>query len=294
MASKILEKIFERNIEQFVGHFSDDSSIIYKNEKSKLIHPGEYGKYKEESCKQILRLILNKSLCLSDGFVITADDQITTQCDVIIYNSSISPIIADDISKMFPAEEVVAIVEIKSTLSRREYIKALRKMAANKQLILNGRKGEKHCKPGRTAMHYNTIGSFLICSKLDFDYDSLSYEEIYGDIDRLYWHNSILSIEDGVYNYLVNFNNFPDEVKRIFKDKGVDTTLTPIWEYSTFYFNGKRICTESNHCLLDPADKYKHIKKFIVDVGVCCDDVCRYTYDPVEYLGMAIKSIFKS
>ena len=43
MPSKIFEKIVERNIEQFVGYFSNDSGLIYKDEKNKLIHPGEYG-----------------------------------------------------------------------------------------------------------------------------------------------------------------------------------------------------------------------------------------------------------
>lgn len=60
MSSKIFEKIVERSIEQFVGHYSDDSSVIYKDEKDKLIHPGEYGKYREESCKQLIRLMLDR------------------------------------------------------------------------------------------------------------------------------------------------------------------------------------------------------------------------------------------
>ena len=210
MASKIFKKVFERNIEQFVGHFSDDSSVIFKNEKDKLIHPGEYGKYREESCKQILRLLLNKHSSISDGFIITADDSITTQCDIIIYNSDISPIIADDISRMFPAEEVLGIIEVKSTLSKSQYIDALRKMAKNKQIIINGRKGEPITKYARTAKQYDTVGSFLICNKLDFDYESLSNEEIYGDIDRTYWHNSIRYIHHfllySLYYLLLSLN----------------------------------------------------------------------------------------
>lgn len=294
MSSKIFKKIVDRNIELFVGHFSDDSSVIYKDEKEKLIHPGEFGKYREESCKQILRLLLNKNLSLSDGFVITANDQITTQCDVIIYNSAISPIIADDISKMFPAEEVRGIVEVKSTLSRAEYIAALRKMAENKRMIMEGRRGEKRCKEGRVYKHYDTIGSFLICNKLDFDFSNLDNEEIYEGIDRVYWHNSILSIENGVFNYLIEFDKFPQRIKQEFESNGINTSVIAAWEYSTFYFGKERICTRPNRCSLDEIDKYKHIKKFFIDVGVCCDDVWRYTYEPIEYLGMAIKTIYKS
>lgn len=66
MASKIFQQIFERHITQFVGLYSEDSTAIFKDEKNKLIHPGEYGRYREESCKELLRLLLGKEVGVSD------------------------------------------------------------------------------------------------------------------------------------------------------------------------------------------------------------------------------------
>lgn len=294
LSSKIFEKIVERNIEQFVGHFSDDSSVIYKDEKDKLIHPGEYGKYREESCKQLIRLMLNRNLSLSDGFVITADDQITTQCDIIIYNSSISPIIADDISRMFPAEEVRAIVEIKSNLSKTEYINALKKMSENKRVILDGRKGQAGYKKANESKQYDTIGSFLICNKLNFDHSQLTYEEIYGDVDRKYWHNSILCIENGEFTYLLDIEKFPKYIVEWLHAKGINTSVSPSWPYSSCYFGEERVCACQNLFSINESDKYKHIKKFLMDICICCDEVWKYIYEPVRYLGMDIKSTHKS
>ena len=294
MASKIFEKIVERNIEQFVGHFSDDSSAIYKDEKNKLIHPGEYGKYREESCKQLIRLMLSRDLNLSDGFVITADDQITTQCDIIIYNSSISPIIADDIARMFPAEEVRAIVEIKSNLSKAEYINALKMMAQNKKTIMDGRKGQAKHKKSCESKQYDTIGSFLICNKLNFDCSQLDYDEIYGDIDRKYWHNSVLCIENGEFTYYLDFEKFPKYIVESLDKKGINTSLFSSWPYSSYYCGEEQVCTIPNFISINESDKYKHIKKFLIDICTCCDEVWKYTYEPVRYLGMAIKSIYKS
>jgi len=111
MASKVFQQIFDRHIAQFVGVYSEDGTAIFKDEKNKLIHPGEYGKYREESCKEVLRLILEKEVSVADGFVITSDNQVSTQCDIIVYNSKVSPFIADGIAKMFPAEEVRMIGE---------------------------------------------------------------------------------------------------------------------------------------------------------------------------------------
>lgn len=70
----------------------------------------------------MLRLLLGKEVSVSDGFVITSGDQISTQCDIIVYNSNVSPFIAEGIARMFPAEEVRMIGEIKSTLYRQYFI----------------------------------------------------------------------------------------------------------------------------------------------------------------------------
>lgn len=142
MPSERLKTIFENNIKQFVGYFSEDANSLFLNERNNLIHPGEFGKYREESCKQVLKIVLDKRITISDGFIITSNNDITTQCDIVGYNSMISPIISDGIAKMFPAEEVSIIGEVKSTLSRKDYINALRKLALNKQKVLDGRMGD--------------------------------------------------------------------------------------------------------------------------------------------------------
>ena len=39
---------------------------------------------------------------VSDGFIITSKNSISTQCDIIIYNSNTVPLISDGIARMFP------------------------------------------------------------------------------------------------------------------------------------------------------------------------------------------------
>lgn len=41
---------------------------------------------------------------VSDGFIITSKNSISTQCDIIIYNSNTVPLISDGIARMFPIE----------------------------------------------------------------------------------------------------------------------------------------------------------------------------------------------
>ncbi len=292
MASKVFQQIFERHITQFVGLYSEDSTAIFKDEKNKLIHPGEYGKYREESCKELLRLLLGKEVSVSDGFVITSDDQISTQCDIIVYNSNVSPFIADGIAKMFPAEEVRMIGEIKSTLSRQDFIDALRKMAENKKKIIDGRDNTGVCQHGRQSETYNTVASFLICNKLDFVFDKLTYEEIYSGIDRKYWHNSILSVEDATLSYLLKFSDFSEKIQNEFRKNKINVETVSSWQYPIFSYKGELWPTTQNHVHIREEDKFAHIKRFFVDLAVCNKDVWIYSYDPVTYLGMEIKSMY--
>ena len=286
MASRIFMQIFDRQIAQFAGLFSEDSSAIFKDEKEKLIHPGEYGRYREESCKSLLRTVLDRSVNISDGFIITSDDRITTQCDIIVYNANVSPLIADGIARMFPAEEVRMIGEVKSSLDRQGFINALRKMAENKRTILEGRYGLFSKPEGRTGETFNTIISFLVCNKLLFNYDKLTNEEIYEGIDRKYWHNAILSVEDVAMNYVFEYTDYSQEIKEELIKDNFNIDYVAAWGYPQSIFRTEIINHRSNHKHIQADNKYAHIRGFFVDLSSCCNDVWIYTHDPIIYLGM--------
>ena len=292
MASKIFQQIFDRKLAQFVSLFSEDSSAIFKDEKEKLIHPGEYGKYREETCKELLRLVLDRSVKISDGFVISSNNRITTQCDIIVYNTNTSPLVADDIARMFPAEEVRMIGEVKSTLNRQEFIDALRKMARNKCIILDDRGGTYIAPKGRTSETFNTITSFLICNKLSFDYDSLKNEEIYEGIDRKYWHNAILSVEDVSIDYIFEYTNYSQVSRDKIQRQGLNLDYVAAWGYPVSIYDTEIINNRSNYAHIQADNKYAHIRKFFVTLSSCCKDTWIYTHDPIMYLGMDAQNFY--
>ncbi len=293
MSSKIYEQFFERHLQQFVGIFSEDSSVIFKDEKNKLIHPGEYGRYREDACKQLLRLLLDKSVSISDGFIITSNNNITTQCDIVIYNSAVAPIVADGFTRMFPAEEVRMIGEVKSTLSRSDFINALRKMSESKKKILDGRSGTYHFQPNKETETYDTIASFLICNKLSFDAESITYEDIYEGIDKKYWHNIILSIENVTMTYALNFNDFSPIIKEHLDKNGVNINFNSLYPYPKYVQKNEIVSTHPRYIKINPNNKYEHIKLFCVGIAACCQSVWIYTFDPIEYLGLSNPLFYK-
>ena len=292
MASRIFETILSRSIGEFVGCFLDDATKLFKDEKEKLINPGEYGRYREEACKNILRLLLDKCVGIDEGFVFTSTNQITTQCDVIVYNSVIAPIIAEGVSRMFPAEEVRMIGEIKSSLSKNEFIQALRKLAENKKIIVEGR--VKNIKENINENEAsNTIGSFLVCSKLDFDYDRLSMDEIYENIDRKYWHNGVLSVEDVFLSYALDFSKAPECVKEKLVENGYSMEKLINWSYSYLEIKGCKIVCPPNYVHANSDDGYRHIINFFICMTAVNNEVWIYKYEPAVYLGYCVGNIFE-
>lgn len=293
MASKIMKTIFERKLKNFAMIFAKDAKSIFMNGEGVLIHPGEYGKYREEICKELLKLMLNTNLDVSDGFVVTSEDSISNQCDIIVYNKEIAPIISGDIAKMYPVEEVRMIGEVKSSMTKKQYVAALRKLARNKEKLINDRLDYSHEK-SKKPDYCDTIGTFLICSKLNLKLEELKNEEIYKGIDRKYWHNAILSVEDAYITYSMDASNANREDIEKLKSAGYDLSKKPVFFYPHFSVTRGRLVENSErHIHCDKNNKYAHIEKFFVSISNCATEVCKYEYDNVAYLGLDDKELFK-
>lgn len=295
MASEVFKTIFLSQIKQFVAFFSEESDAIFKgcNNSNVPFHPGEYGKYREESCKETLRMLLGKDVGIADGFVITSDNQKSTQCDIIVYNSNISPFISNGTVKIFPAEEVRMIGEIKSTISSLgEYEKILRKLANNKKIIMTGRQGDAVHPPGREAQTYDSVISFLVCQKLNFNLQNIRLKDIYSGIESSYWHNSILSIEDGFIDYLLqcSIDNKDNQIALGKKQRSINTIYS--WQYPVFINKDCCLTLNQNIHPICVDDKYDHIINFFLGLASCNKDVWIYSYDPIIYSGKETKSVF--
>ncbi len=209
MSSRVFESLLLEKIDQFVTSFSSTSTeIFYDDDKKRLFHTGEYGTYRESIVKDFLKFIIPPSFDISTGFLITADDDISTQCDIIVFDSKMTPIYEEgDRQRFFPIETVHCIGEVKSTLSKSQFKEAINKLARCKTL------SGKIKSPTILSKHhsgifdpknnpYDSIPSFLICKKLDFDVTSIDIDSLYEkDIEHWQKHNMILSIEDGLLSY---------------------------------------------------------------------------------------------
>lgn len=117
----------------------------YKNRVRYLIgscHWGEEGRYKETILSNFLKRFLPSNIKIGTGFIKTKDD-VSTQIDIIIYDSSVPLYFKENDFVIIPPEGVMGIIEVKSNPNLNEIAKAIFK--ANKigelvetDLIFNG------------------------------------------------------------------------------------------------------------------------------------------------------------
>lgn len=220
MASKIFEALLEEKIEIFKNAFRNVSkNVFWDEEQKRLTHPGEYGLYREIICKEFLRYIVPRRLSIDTGFLLNSSDEVSTQCDIVIFDSFSTPLIENsERQKFYPVESVAAVGEIKSTMSKSEFVKAINKLAKVKQMrehvqfptfITREKVGDYD--PVNFAP--DAIFTFLICEKLEFDITDIGnlITESYGDlVEHHHKHNLIFSLHDGLLTYYFYDEKYKD------------------------------------------------------------------------------------
>lgn len=211
MSNDIFDALLREKSDLFKAAFSTVSTeVFYDPTTKRLRHAGEYGMFREAIVRDFLKFVVPRSLDMSTGFVITGMNDVSKQCDVIIFDSKMTPLYQEgDRQRFFPIESIFCMGEVKSTLSRSQLAEALNKLAAVKAL------GERICNPSIIRKFpygpfdpvnhaYDLAPSILICQKLQFDLSGIE-----GQLDDLYdstvqhrhKHNLIFSIEDGLFSY---------------------------------------------------------------------------------------------
>lgn len=228
MPSTIFTALLDEKIRGFVSAFDQTAQHVFYDETTKrLRHTGEFGTYRESIVRDFLRFFIPGRLDIHTGFLITATDAVSTQCDIVAYDSKNTPLIENgERQRFFPVESACAVGEIKSALSKADLknalnklarIKALREQIPSPAIIRRDRQGP--FDPQNYA--YDQLPSFLICQRFDFDFTTLpgEVETFYeADVLRRHWHNLVLSLHDGLLLYYDNNHKsmmFPEIAGRI-------------------------------------------------------------------------------
>lgn len=98
----------------------------------------EEGRYKEIILMNYLKRILPKNLSVGTGFV-RNKNRITKQIDLIIYENNIPPIFSEGDFIVTTPENVIGIIEVKSSIEPSKLLEIVDKANENGLIISNGR-----------------------------------------------------------------------------------------------------------------------------------------------------------
>jgi len=208
--NQIFNNIIIQNFLNFKNSFENTKKIFWDKEKERLLHPGEFGIFRESLAKIWLKSFIPQKFELASGFVITSKNRVSTQCDIIIYDKYETPLIENpDKQKFFPIETVAGIIEIKSDInSIGELNSHLIKLSELKKFRQDVQDPAPYNRD-ITSLEYNldripfdNVFTILICNKLNFklDVNQINYQSI----SIRYHHNLVLSLSDGIINYSTN------------------------------------------------------------------------------------------
>ncbi|OUL26805.1 hypothetical protein BV378_12355 [Nostoc sp. RF31YmG] len=245
----IFESLLIEQIEIFKNSYlSTSRKLFYDESVGALIHPGEFGIYRENIVKNFLRFFIPENLKIDQGFLINTHGEISTQCDIVIYDASVTPLIrSSELQRFFPVETACAIGEVKSVLSKADLKKALIKLSkvkAMREKILSPvcikRNTQGRFDP--IGYPYDQIATFLICQKLDFDLKNMPAEMLlmYEDqVEYRHRHNLILSIKDGIFYY------YDENGKSMMYPYFIGANLKNRWTYpeENVYIHFKLFCS---------------------------------------------------
>ncbi len=208
--NNIFEQLLLEKIDNFRSAFINTSERVFFDENGSLIHPGEFGRYRENICRDFLKFIIPSRLDIGQGFIINTFNNISHQCDIVIYDSKSTPLLESSERQMFyPVESVVSVGEIKSVLTKAQFKETINKLAKVKILreqiknpvIIRKEKGVIY-NPKDDC--YDQIFTFIVCKKLNFNISNLASEinSMYdATLEYRHRHNLILSIDDGLLAY---------------------------------------------------------------------------------------------
>lgn len=105
------------------------------NELSTVPHNASKGSEAEEIVRKFLENHLPRRFAVGSGFIIDPTDVISKQTDIVIYDAFNCPIYrASESAAIFPSDNVAAVIEVKSRLTKKELQNAWENIQATKSL----------------------------------------------------------------------------------------------------------------------------------------------------------------
>lgn len=112
----------------------EDSLLAQFHRAGFITHSGDKGENREQILRDFLTQHLPSKYGITNGQIITKEGKQSHSADIIIYDKLHCPILYAEHTAILPIEGVYGIIEVKSDLSKPEFLDAARKIESFKRL----------------------------------------------------------------------------------------------------------------------------------------------------------------
>lgn len=173
--------------------------------KKSIPHEGLKGQKGEDLLKEFLERRLPKRFGVSSGFIIDDKNSLSKQTDVILYDAENSPIIQpEENAIILHADNVAAIIEVKSTLDKSEIEDAARKISSVKKLQKTPVSHIDQPVTFSDLIVSDTLGIvFAYSSRTDIKTIAANLAEVNTKYPRSEWIDLIIILDQGIIGYFL-------------------------------------------------------------------------------------------
>lgn len=109
--------------------------IDFDEIQEQIVHSGIRGGQREQTLRDFLAKYLPKRYSVGTGHVMDREGKMSSQCDIVVYDSFNCPLIlVEEGYQIFPAEAVLAVIEVKSILDAGSMKEAVQNIQGVKSL----------------------------------------------------------------------------------------------------------------------------------------------------------------
>ncbi len=122
-----------RDLQEFFEHVED--ALLARFEAAGFVqHMGDRGENREQILRDFLRKHLPQRYGIAKGEVLTPDGDHSHASDIVVYDAVNCPVLYSEDTAILPIEGVYGIIEVKSRLSKDEFLSTAEKIRRFKEL----------------------------------------------------------------------------------------------------------------------------------------------------------------
>lgn len=189
MASKTFGEIMKSVAQRMRADFEETATVN---------HRGGKGASREEIVREFMVKYLPRRVeATGRGEIITADEQVSPECDILIVDKSTPPFMDRQDYRIVPVECVHGIVEVKSRLDGRELLDACEKIGAVKSLPKTAY-GPPTMLRNYAHLH-GRVYDYLPTAGLIFAFESIDLQELARQCSEWCVDKDVSLVPDGVW-----------------------------------------------------------------------------------------------